>query len=80
MKVLSANIFFDLGDDFEGDLPDALIELANYLKTKGKSSFGRGLSTSNKWEDYLVAIDEGYRVTGNYGINEWIGDTWEPLD
>lgn len=80
MKVLSAEIYFELSDKFDGDLPDALIELAMYLKSKGKGSFGRGKATSNKWEDFLIARDEGYRVTGNYGMNEWTADKWEPLD
>jgi hypothetical protein len=83
MKVLNLNMFFELPKDFEGDLPDALNELAGYLRTKEKKVFGRGPAESPlTWDKFLEALGEGYRVLGDFGMNEWDdeADKWVPLE
>jgi hypothetical protein len=80
MKVLNLNIFFKLSDEFVGDLPDALIEAAEYLKSKKKVTFGRGIGDETTWTDFLNALEEGYRLNGDYGMNELVDNKWVKLD
>jgi len=71
MKLLRYNGAFKLSDDFNGDLADALIELANYHRrdeAKQRRSIGRKPSpdrdvrahheTTNEWH-------ENFHSTGN---------------
>lgn len=81
MKILDINIYFILDEDFKGDLPEALECAAKYLRSKNKKSFAYdGVQMDPTWENFLKAREQGFRLHGVYGINEWIDNKWEKLD
>ena len=84
MKILGLEIFYELPEDFEGNLPDALIELAEYLESKDKIDFARNPSTdSNKeelWNNFWSAREDGYCIYGGYSLNERKNGEWVKLD
>ena len=74
MKVFSLNMYFKLPDDFEGGLTQALEEYVKYrkennLKNHPNSDLSKK-SRSNMWSDFLDAVEEGFKMHGEWGISE----------
>ena len=95
MKVLSMHMNFQLPDDFEGDLNDALEELVKYRKDKGLTNPTEDPTPEyneeeNKilnsavdiaWHHFWLNIKDGvHKFHGHLSIGELMPDnTWRKI-
>lgn len=84
MKHLSVqNMFFKLPEDFNGNLPDALRLLADYISLPTPDLLGQCPTepSEDPWNAYLEVIELGGKVSGTFGLkslNE-AGTEWDSL-
>jgi hypothetical protein len=74
MKVLTAQFYFALPDDFAGDPAAALRQLADYFaerRSLGEIEFSRESRTlpPEVWQGFLDALPRGKRMHGVLAVN-----------
>ena len=87
MKILSMNFVFELPEDFDGTINDALLELVKYRINHGDKDISLpDLSTeappvSEKlWKDFLAVQEAGYKFRGHCGISQLKDGAWENVE
>lgn len=84
IKILHLDLFFELPENFEGDLTDAIQALADYRKQEKQHTCEPGdlTQTGDEWLDFLNARTHGFRIVGQAGMakyNEELED-WEDVE
>jgi len=85
MKTLTiGECVFQLPDDFEGFLPDALRLMADYLEKPKEqiheANLCEGKAVSNElWADFLTVIGKGGLCAGSFKLARWDGEDWQEL-
>jgi hypothetical protein len=84
MILLTMSFVFELPEDFNGTINDALLELIKYRKTHKDNELldNKPISLPDKiWEGFLAAHEKGYKLHGAVGIHKLKDDnTWEDVE
>lgn len=84
-KLLYLDLFFELPENFEGDLTDAIQALVDYRRNEEKQHTCEPVDltqTGDEWLDFLNARLHGFRIVGQAGMakyNEELED-WEDIE
>ena len=75
------NFYFELPQDFNGTLPEAIRLLAKYMEEAPNLNLPMKTRPSqNAWLSFLETIEDGGKFSGNAGIDAMVSGNLSPTD